>query len=1032
MKMQPASMAIPSHNAACKRNEMGATGASQMIAGSGGRTSCWLRKSNWPCCSVERRRERARGSSTFSDFTGAGWSAARARIESRSVRVVKRFEWDDALIDQRLREQRLLRRFDGGGNRSGRLRNFLRHYAKIVSSGSRAGNREASSGQIAGAWCAHAGRNADSDVLLPGPRYRNAGRSYEFLANQIRFHFIAARRPTCYGFRLISFFRACSRVQQSPLPTAWPTSPVQVSIRNGGFCLEHSLLRLSFALLLVLTPVISWAQTGFTGPASKDQTEFHADTQVSEGSVRHLHGHAEIRTAVMLITADEMDYDEDTGWVNARGHVTLEHFLTQDHLKADHAKYNIKTHNGQFYDVSGTSPAKAVAALGILTTTNPFYFEAKSADRIDDRYVLHDGFMTDCKVPNAWWTFHAPTFDIIPNDRAVGRNAIFRLKGIPVFYLPYFYRPLGKNPRSSGFLTPQIGNSSLFGFMIGAGYYWAMSPSYDMTIRGNYFTSRGPALLYDFRGKPNEVTDFDFSLYGVDDRGVRSGKTTLKEGGVDFQLRATTELASFTGHVDYSYLSSLVFREVFAYSFTTALLNEVDSVGFLQRRYDSDQYTLTFAAQRNQTFEALTFNGTKSNQVLLDKLPSVEFNGRERQISDGPLPAWFAFDTSASALSREDQAGQETAAGPPADVFQTGMYGRMDMRPHVMTNFSFAGFSLTPGLTAELTDYTNSYLANTTTYQAFNCAGIEYCPVVTEAMSGTNLFRKDADFTMDLRTPALERIYSPPKWLHLGTKLKHVIEAEAQYEYVTGVNQFQHVIHYDETDILSNTNQLTLRLTNRVYRKEKSGNATEVFSWEIAQARYFDPTFGGAVIAGTANSAIPGYRNVVYWSADLTPIPFLNGPRTYSPIVSSMQLFPYNFFSVDWHTDYDPLRHAFVDQTYSTSFRYKTYFASLGEMAITTDPLLVPQANQVILGGGYGSSTRKGWNFTGNLMRDVRLSRDTLEGVQAVYNTDCCGFSFRYQRINFGARQDENQVLFSFSLANIGTFGSLQRGQTRF
>ena len=58
----------------------------------------------------------------------------------------------------------------------------------------------------------------------------------------------------------------------------------------------------------------------------------------------------------------------------------------------------------------------------------------------------------------------------------------------------------------------------------------------------------------------------------------------------------------------------------------------------------------------------------------------------------------------------------------------------------------------------------------------------------------------------------------------------------------------------------------------------------EIITWELSQARYFDPTFGGAII--------PGQRNEVLATLDLTPFEFIDRPRTYSPIVSEIRLNP--------------------------------------------------------------------------------------------------------------------------------------------
>ncbi len=57
---------------------------------------------------------------------------------------------------------------------------------------------------------------------------------------------------------------------------------------------------------------------------------------------------------------------------------------------------------------------------------------------------------------------------------------------------------------------------------------------------------------------------------------------------------------------------------------------------------------------------------------------------------------------------------------------------------------------------------------------------------------------------------------------------------------------------------------------------------------------------------------------------------------------------------------------------------------------------------------------------------DLLLNRRLFTFIQGSYNTDCCGFSLQWRRFNLGIRND-NQYLFSFSLANIGNFGSLQK-----
>jgi LPS-assembly protein len=52
--------------------------------------------------------------------------------------------------------------------------------------------------------------------------------------------------------------------------------------------------------------------------------------------------------------------------------------------------------------------------------------------------------------------------------------------------------------------------------------------------------------------------------------------------------------------------------------------------------------------------------------------------------------------------------------------------------------------------------------------------------------------------------------------------------------------------------------------------------------------------------------------------------------------------------------------------------------------------------------------------------------------AQGSYNRDCCGLSFEYRHIDVPSVSIENQYRFSFSLANIGTFGNLRRQESLY
>lgn len=715
------------------------------------------------------------------------------------------------------------------------------------------------------------------------------------------------------------------------------------------------------------------------------QGEYYVEsvTQTQDGPWLHLRGAARVETVDFLLKAGEIDFNEDTDELIARGQVHFEHFSRGERIDCDEAEYNMDDEDGTFYNVSGTAPSSISARPGLLVTQNPFYFHAKWAERVKDRYILHQGFLTDCVVPNPWWVLKGPEFTLVPGDHATAKNSWFYLEKIPLFYTPWFYKSLKKEPRQSGFLLPTVGHSSLHGDMVGFGYYWAINRSFDLTYRGIYYTGAGLANNAEFRGKINQTTDFDLSVFGL----LASVNSPFVTSGDRVTLNARSQLGDgweARGVLDY--LSSFAFLQDFTTSFLDAVASETHSVGYVTKHWSD--YGVTFLAQRDVDFQ----NTTPGNTVEMKKLPEAIFDMREHEVDFMNWPFWVTFEASGGLMDRSQ---------PQFDTRQ--FVDRFDFTPHISTALHWGDFFVVPTFGVEETEYGESFATNV------------FTPVVTP----TNLLRNSRDLTVDLIFPTLEKIFKPPRWM--GEKAKHVIEPRIEYKDVAGIDDFNRIIRFDQTDLLSDTNQLEFSLTNRILTKDKNGTVSDFLTWQLRYDRYFDPTFGGAIV--------PGERNIVESEIDLTGFAFLDGPRHYSPVVSVLRI--QSKLDFEWRTDYDPLRHSIVDSSISVGGRVKKYFWSAGETQIHTDPVLLPSANQMSVTVGYGNPKAKGWNYGFQIYYDFHQGTLLFWDAQVTKNTDCCGFSAQYRRFNIGDR-DDSQYLFAFSISNIGTFGSLKRQNSMF
>src|ERR1700756_738810 len=765
----------------------------------------------------------------------------------------------------------------------------------------------------------------------------------------------------------------------------------------------------------------------------KDGTIICAIQQEKVGDVYKLHGEAEIHYQTYVLHADEATYDSDSGEATASGHFRLDGGPNDDHVKASHGTYNLTAETGSFYDVTATTGFRFSGNRAILTSTAPFAFTGKRVEKTSPtNYVVYDGTITTCELPHPKWKFDARKVVVDVGGNATIYYSDFLLHGFPIFYFPYATHPVEREARHSGFLIPTAGRSSTNGNEVGDSFYWAISRSMDATIGGEYFSKRGWSQRGEFRARPSDTAYVDLGFFGVIDRGIEVGTATgpqlLREGGQEARLTAEGNFQKFRAVSNVDYLSSFLFRLAFNEVFTQAINSEVKSQLFLAK--DVAGVSLSAMVERYQNFFQTADNGVLSNPPRFDSVqiwhtPSVDASSVDRWL--GRSPFVWSFDASVAGLSRSEP-GFNTSS----------LLGRIDFNPQISLPLHFHGWDLRPALTLHDTYYTQR-LAN-------------------EIAVDDPTNRQALDASVEIRPPALEKIFDKE---FLGRKWKHVIEPRLVYRYVTGVNDFASVLKFDERDILSDTHEVEYGFVTRLYGKRPLSSikecetpmtglavgasapeqtvpwlhssvlegqpcivgpdVREIVTWELMQKYFLDPTFGGALVTGQ--------RNVFTTTEELTGIAFATQPRHLSPLVSRLRAATSSHTDTEWDIDYDFQLGRVNENTILANYNLGAFTFGGGDAF-----LQIPQPNttplkyqQFRIALGYGGLVRRGFSAASSFGIDAETGQLQFATAQTTYNWDCCGVTVEYRRYAIANVRNENLFRFTFSLANIGSFGNLRR-----
>ena len=767
------------------------------------------------------------------------------------------------------------------------------------------------------------------------------------------------------------------------------------------------------------------------GVPVKLEAETQSYVKTPTANLYTLVGHVVIHYRDYVIQSDRATYNEATSYVVAEGHLHLDGGPDDAHFLASHGTMNLDTHTGHFYDVAGTLEGQRLKLnQKILNSTSPFAVTARELIQTGPKqYHVIDGAVTSCALPNPDWQLVAKDF-FLANGKATGKNSVFELRGlpvlhkVPVFYLPYVTHPVNGEQRESGFLIPVFGDDSTKGLILGEEVYFTLGRSADFLLGSEYFSKRGFAPLGMFRYKGRGLDFATVKVHSLLDR--LSGSEN--QGGVDLLADGRHDFSPETRTVaDIEYLSSYAYRQAFEENYALAINSEVNSQVFLSHAHNGLAESLTF--NRYQSFESNASSATGEEEITILHLPTVQFEGVDQPLQGTPL--MWGVNATGAGLSRSEP-GFETSDLVP----------RLDIQPHLALPVHFDGWTLRPIVAVRDTFYGKSQ----------NPAPLGEVPSERDA----SLNRKDFEAGVDLRPPALERDFTAP-WLEhlLGGELRHAIEPAVRYRYVKGIDNFNSVLRFDDIDVASDTNEVEYSLTQRLFLRHLKlhpckgdealgpddfcgGQTVDWLSWQVAQKYFFEPDFGRAVT--------PGARNVLETTLNLSGVAFLKYPRYYSPVISRLHWRTSSNTDLEWDIDYDPKTGRLDSSNLFAGYHKGDYTFTVSDahldtiMSPTSDELPsapTPTApappltdfNQLRFSAIYGSPAKLGLSAGVSAGYDFTLDTWQYYGVQASYNWNCCGLSFELRHYSLGSVRDDTEKLYSFTLAGVGTAGSLKRAE---
>jgi LPS-assembly protein len=656
-------------------------------------------------------------------------------------------------------------------------------------------------------------------------------------------------------------------------------------------------------------------------------------------------------------------------------------------ISAERLDFNTKTKTGTFYKASGTTIIRDKSQPGPYGSQEPnAYFWGEELHKTGpSTYRIVKGGFTACVQPTPRWEVASGSITLNLDDYALLRNSVFKVKGVPLLYLPIFYYPMEEDDRSTGFLMPIYGTGTLQGQSISAPFFWAIGRSHDATLTYDWFSKAGRAFTSEYRYvlSPGSSGNATFNM-------LNESEVTLEEDPTQ---------APRPSHRSYKVYGSLVQRlaggwraQANANYFTSLetqqrYQQDVFQATTRQRNFDVTlsgnwaEYAISARADRRDFFDSAdTLTRTGS-------LPRVNVSRGERAIGTSPL--YFG-------VSGEYVNVVRSTLADDVELTNQGL-SRMDVNPTLRVPFT-----RWPFLTV------NSSISWRGTYwtESLDDEGRQI-----ESTLGRHYF----DLQSRITGPVFNRIFNTPGG-GFAEKYKHVIEPTLTIQRTTAIDEFDQIVKLEPGDYTSGgVTRFTYGLANRLYAKKQVSR--EIASVTVSQTYYTD-------------------ENVSQFDRNYQSSYDENArPTNFSAVAVRTRISPTEQTSGEFNTEWDPTVHTLKTLSASGTIRQGPWFdlsagwslrRHIPELPDYSDP--ASATHYLNASASLRSATNRlggSYSFNYDFRRDFFLQ----QRIQGYYNAQCCGVVLEWQTMNFQGIPgvtvpQDRRFNISFSLAGIGTFSN--------